>query len=92
MVRVTPDVPVLVFRPTSVAGRRPAWIGVGANDLFHGEDVAYARRLREAGVACTLHEVPGAHHGFDAVERNAAVSRAFVAVRVAALADVLGDG
>ena len=30
----------------------PAWIGVGTFDLFYEEDVAYADRLRAAGVQC----------------------------------------
>ncbi|GAA4399144.1 hypothetical protein GCM10023168_06030 [Fodinibacter luteus] len=56
-------------RPYAAAARRddltglpPAWIGVGERDLFHDEDVDYARRLREAGVACELHVVPGMYH------------------------------
>lgn len=59
-------------RPYAVAARRadlrglpPAWIGVGDLDLFHDEDVAYAQRLREAGVECELHVEPGMYHGAD---------------------------
>ncbi len=58
--------------PYSVAARRadlsgfpPAWIGVGTLDLFYDEDVSYAQRLNESGVACELVIVPGAFHGFD---------------------------
>ena len=35
-----------------LSGLPPAWIGVGTLDLFHDEDRAYERRLREAGVDC----------------------------------------
>ena len=52
-------------RRPDLAGLPSAWIGVGTLDLFLDEDIAYARRLREAGVACDLVEVEGAFHGFD---------------------------
>jgi acetyl esterase/lipase len=88
------DVPALAApaRCEDLSGLPPAWIGVGTNDLFHDEDVAYAERLRQAGVACTLHVVPGAYHGFDLVERKAAVSRAFLRARLTALDDALNSG
>lgn len=66
-------------RRDDLAGLPPAWIGVGTADLFHDEDVAYAARLRAAGVPVTLEVVPGAFHGFETVAPRAAVSRAFVA-------------
>lgn len=68
-----------------------AWIGVGTRDLFHDEDVTYVHRLRAAGVTCTLHEVPGAYHGFDVVEATAPVSREFRRAQIAALAVALTD-
>ena len=40
---------------------------MGTFDLFHDEDVAYAARLREAGVPCELLVVDGMYHGADAV-------------------------
>ncbi len=52
-------------RAEDLSGLPPAWIGVGTLDLFHDEDVEYARRLREAGVPCELEVVEGAFHGFD---------------------------
>jgi acetyl esterase/lipase len=88
------DVPALAApaRAADLSGLPPAWIGVGDLDLFHDEDVDYARRLREAGVAVELVEVPGAYHGFDMVERNAGVSRAFRRAQVEALAAALHRG
>lgn len=68
---------VVPARRDDVSGLPPAWIGVGSLDLFHDEDVEYARRLREAGVPCELLVVPGAFHGFDAVFRRAGVTREF---------------
>ena len=54
-------------RREDLNGLAPAWIGVGTFDLFHDEDVAYAARLREAGVPCELLVVDGMYHGADAV-------------------------
>jgi acetyl esterase/lipase len=78
-------------RRDDLAGLPPAWIGVGDHDLFHDEDVAYAARLREAGVGCDLHVVPGAYHGFDLVERDADVSRDYQGAQVEALRRALHD-
>lgn len=64
-------------RREDLTGLPPTWIGVGTHDLFHDEDVAYARRLDDAGVPCQLEVVPGAYHGFDNVSRSAPVVRAF---------------
>jgi acetyl esterase/lipase len=67
----------------------PAWIGVGTLDLFYEEDVAYADRLRAAGVECQLDVVEGAFHGFDLVQPKAGVSQEFRSAQVAALAAAL---
>jgi acetyl esterase/lipase len=64
-------------RREDLTGLPPAWIGVGTLDLFHDEDVEYARRLSESGVPCDLHIVPGAFHGFDGVFPKAEVSQEF---------------
>ncbi|MCL9762708.1 alpha/beta hydrolase [Frankia sp. AiPa1] len=76
-------------RAKDLTGLPPAWIGVGTRDLFHDEDVAYAHRLRAAGVPCALHEVPGAYHGFDLIEATAAVSREFRRAQIATLSAAL---
>ena len=76
-------------RSDDLSSLPPAWIGVGTNDLFHDEDVTYARRLQQAGVATTLHVVPGAYHNFDSLEAQAAVSRAFVKAQITALDEAL---
>lgn len=65
-------------RAENLAGLAPAFIGVGALDLFLDEDVAYATRLVRAGVPTELHLYPGAFHAFDGVA-TAAVAQAFKA-------------
>ena len=43
----------------------PAYLEVGALDIFREETVAYARRLWAAGVGAELHVLPGLVHGWD---------------------------
>jgi acetyl esterase/lipase len=76
-----PNVAVPARNP-DLSGLPPAWIGVGSNDLFHDEDLAYAERLTKAGVPCEVEVVPGAFHGFDGVVPKAPVSKAFFAAQV----------
>lgn len=52
-------------RIANLRGLPPAFIGVGSIDLFIDEDIEYARRLIDQGVAVQLEVVPGAFHGFD---------------------------
>ena len=66
-------------RRADLSGLPPAWIGVGTLDLFHDEDLAYAQRLRAAGVPCQVEVVEGAFHGFDQIASKTEVSRAFLA-------------
>lgn len=75
-------------RAESLAGLPPAFICVGALDLFLVEDMDYARRLIEAGVAAELHVYPGAYHGFD-VTPDAAPVRQMKRDAVAALRKAL---
>ncbi|UYN83473.1 MAG: alpha/beta hydrolase [Microcella sp.] len=76
-------------RRTDLSNLPPAWIGVGTLDLFHDEDVEYARRLTAAGVDCELHVVQGAYHGFDVAEPKAAVSCDFLRRQIDALRGML---
>jgi acetyl esterase/lipase len=79
-------------RRESFAGLPPAWIGVGTLDLFHDEDLAYAARLREAGVPTSVETVEGAFHGFDAVMPTKPVSERFFAAQVAAIEAHIAHG
>lgn len=85
-----PDVPpyAVPARREDLSGLPPTWIGVGTLDLFHAEDLAYAARLREAGIEVEVLEVPGVFHGFDSIFRKADVTAQF---REAA-AEALGKG
>jgi acetyl esterase/lipase len=76
-------------RCTDLKGLPPAWLGVGTYDLFLDEDLAYAQRLKDAGVACEVRVVEAAYHGFDAVSRKAPVAREFRASYLAALKHAL---
>ena len=80
-------------RAASLAGLPPAFIGVGAIDLFHDEDVDYARRLNAAGVPAQLIVVPGGFHGFDrigAFDPKARIAHWFNAAKKDALRRGLG--
>jgi acetyl esterase/lipase len=71
-------------RIDNLSGLPPAFIGVGSIDLFADEDIEYARRLVDAGVATELNVVPGAFHGFD-LFANTSIARQFNAALEAAL-------
>lgn len=79
-------------RRTDLRGLPLAWIGVGDVDLFHAEDVAYAERLRAAGVACELHVAPGLYHGADGFrEQQSAVAADFRRRALEALRAAIGQ-
>jgi acetyl esterase/lipase len=75
-------------RREDLSGLPPAWLGVGTFDLFHDEDLAYAERLKAAGVRCEVEVVPGAFHGFDGIVPKAHVSRSFFGSQCALLREV----
>ncbi len=66
-------------RAGDLAGLPPAFIPVGALDLFVEEDIAYAQRLLAAGVNTELHIYPGAYHAFDAFAPMSRISQKFAA-------------
>ena len=57
----------------------PAYIGVGAIDLFIDANLDYAKRLMHGGVPVELHVFPGGYHGFEFVAPNAAISQTAMA-------------
>ncbi len=54
-------------RVESTAGLPPAFISVGALDLFLEEDLEYARRLVREGIPTELYVYPGAYHGYNMI-------------------------
>lgn len=65
-------------RREDLRGLPPAWICVSDIELFHDEDLDYARRLRAAGVEAMLDVVPGAPHGFENWAADTEIARALV--------------
>lgn len=72
-------------RTKSLAGLPPTFIAVGDIDLFVLEDIEYAKRLIETGIATELMVVPGAFHGFDVIAPETNVSKALYQAKVNAL-------
>lgn len=81
------DVPqqAVPARAQSVADLPPAFIGVGSIDLFVEEDIRYALRLINAGVATELMVVPGAYHAFDWLSPESRLTQQFNARILTAL-------
>lgn len=75
----------------NLAGLPPAWIGVGALDLFLDEDIDFARRLNASDVAAELLVVPGAFHGFDAIGGRTGPGQRFNAAKLNALRQAFGQ-
>jgi acetyl esterase/lipase len=75
----------------NLAGLPPAFIGVGALDLFVDEDVDYARRLIDSRVPTELVVVPGAYHGFNLIAPKAGVSVRFDEYWITALKRALAS-
>jgi acetyl esterase/lipase len=88
----TPSVPAAAVpaRAATLRGLPPAFIGVGSIDLFVDEDIAYARRLIDAGVPTELTIVPGAFHGFDGAGAGTSIARQFTRAKMDALRRAFG--
>ena len=72
------DVPpsAAAARETDLAGLPPTCVIVGSIDGFRDEDIDYAQRLNQAGVACELHVIAGLPHAYLLVPGAAAVQLA----------------
>jgi triacylglycerol lipase len=73
-------------RVEDLSGLPPAFLSVGALDLFLEEDLEYARRLMRAGVPTELHVISGGFHGFAAAGEAAPQVKSLLDLRRAALA------
>jgi acetyl esterase/lipase len=88
-----PDVPAagVPARVKDLSGLAPAFIGVGAIDLFVHEDVEYANRLIESLVPTELLVIPGAFHGFDRVATDTYPAKQFTSAKLNALRRAFGE-
>lgn len=68
-------------RATDLSGLAPAFIEVGAAEVFRDEAVAYASRIWAAGGSAELHVWSGGYHGFSGFSPDAVVSQAADAAR-----------
>jgi acetyl esterase/lipase len=66
-------------RVLDLSGLPPAYIGIGALDLFVDANLDYAKRLMHCGVPVELHVFPGGYHGFEFVAPDAAISQIAIA-------------
>ena len=62
-------------RATDLNGLPPAFVSVGALDVFSDEGVDFANRLRHAGVPVDLRVYVGAPHGFDSLTPHTRIAR-----------------
>ncbi|MCW5252566.1 alpha/beta hydrolase [Streptomyces sp. SHP 1-2] len=77
-------------RAGDLSGLPPAYVSVGAAEVFRDEAVDYATRIWEAGGAAELHVWAGGYHGFTGFSPDTEVSRSAVAARESWMRRVLG--
>ena len=58
-----------------LAGSAPVWMALAQCDVLHDDGVAYAEKLRAAGVRVRVKEYPGTMHGFLNMGRRLAAGR-----------------
>ncbi len=78
------------IRAADVTGVAPATVILAGNDPLHDEGVAYAEKLRAAGVPTDLHDFAGGIHGFASFFGIAPIADEAIALAVAALRKALG--
>ncbi|WP_309114328.1 alpha/beta hydrolase [Saccharothrix sp.] len=76
-------------RMADLSGLPPAYVDVGAAEIFRDEAVAYASRIWATGGQAELHVWAGGYHGFAGFSPDAEVSRAAEAARLSFLRRVL---
>ena len=77
-------------RMQDLSGLPPTFISVGSMDLFYDECVAFAKRLKDAGVATEFKTYAGAYHASERMAPDAALSVQIMQDRIAALKDFIG--
>lgn len=78
-------------RATDLAGLPPAFIDVGAAEIFRDEAIDYADRIWRAGGSAELHVWSGAFHACDIFAPHTAVSRAMIRTRNAWVEKILAE-
>ncbi len=86
------DPRVSPLHASSLEGVAPAMIVTAGFDPLRDEGEAYARRLRQAGVRCTLRRHPGSVHGFIHVLIAGTTAREALAEMGGALRGALASG
>ncbi|MBX5449994.1 alpha/beta hydrolase [Thermogemmatispora sp.] len=76
-------------RAQDLRGLPPAFMAVGAAEIFLDEDVDYALRLAHAGVPVELQVYPRAYHAWDGIAPLSRLAQQFVANRDRALREAL---
>lgn len=78
-------------RAEDLSGLPPTFIDVGSAEVFRDENVAFARRIWEAGGWAELHVWPGGYHAFEGVLREAQLSKEMLAARHAWLSRMIAS-
>lgn len=77
-------------RREDLSGLPPTWLYTSDIELFHGEVLAYAQRLRAAGVDTTLDVISGAPHGVEAWAADSEIAQGLLGRARRWLGDSLG--
>lgn len=78
-------------RATDLSGLPPAFIDVGAAEIFRDEAIAYAGGIWTAGGDAELHVWAGAFHGCDIFAPHTVLSRSMIRTRDAWVEKVVAD-
>ena len=77
--------------PTDLSGLPPAFIDVGAAEIFRDEAIDYADAIWRAGGDAELHVWSGAFHACDIFAPHTAVGRSMIQARDTWVEKILGD-
>jgi acetyl esterase/lipase len=71
------DVPIYAApaRATDLSGLPPTYLDTGTLDIFHDEDIAYAKKMIADGVEVEGHIWNGAPHGFDYLAPESSIAK-----------------
>jgi acetyl esterase/lipase len=78
-------------RATDLSGLPPAFVDVGAAEIFRDEAIAYADGLWRAGGEAELHVWAGGFHAFDIFAPHTVLARGMVRTRDAWVEKILAD-